>query len=65
MVFLDGIERDKVLEADEERRFLRRYKTDELGNVIVQGNELVTEVLHGDVRIELKAQTAAPAARVG
>lgn len=51
-VFLDGVERNLVIEADEEGRFIVRYCTDEHGKTIRGTDALKTERLVGDVRIE-------------
>jgi hypothetical protein len=54
-VFLDGEERTKVIEADEEGRYLVRYRTDEKGDAILNadGSDVLRECMHGDVRIDL------------
>lgn len=51
VIFLNGIEIDDVITADEEQGFLERYCTDEHGDYIPIGNELKTEIRHGIVRI--------------
>ena len=50
-IFLNGVERDLVIEADEENRFIIRYAADALGKTIPKGDSLKTERLVGDVRI--------------
>lgn len=54
-VFLDGEERTKVIEASEEGRYIVRYRTNERGDAILDAarENILTEKLRGDVRIEL------------
>jgi hypothetical protein len=56
-VFLDGIERTMVVTADEEKRALVRYVTNDKGRLRVNatGDDIERETLHGDVRIEVPA----------
>jgi hypothetical protein len=58
-VFLDGIERCNVVTADEEKRLVVVHPLDERGNLILnrERDEVVTETLHGHVRIELTDST--------
>lgn len=56
-IFLNGVEQNKVLEADEEGRFIVRIATREDGSVVMnaaRNNDYVRETLHGDVAIEFK-----------
>jgi hypothetical protein len=57
-VFLDGIELSCVIMADEEKRTVERYRTDERGKVMLNKDltEALTETMHGTVRIEAPAQ---------
>lgn len=54
-VFLNGIERDYVVTADEEQRLIVRMKTDERGMPIIDRTkeEIVHETLKGDVFIDV------------
>lgn len=54
-VFLDGVERTKVIEADEEKRYIVRYQTDENGTIVLTADrsEVATETMRGDVRVAL------------
>lgn len=54
-VFLDGEERTQVIEADEKGRYIVRYRTDEQGKPVFDAarENILTEKLRGDVRIEL------------
>lgn len=51
-VLLDGIERNGVVTADEEKRMIIMHARDERGNFILKGDELVTEVWRGNVHVE-------------
>lgn len=53
IVLLDGIERNNVIEADEERRYIVRIRTDEHGQAIPNEDRtaFLTETLRGDVFI--------------
>ena len=53
-VFLDGVERERVITADTEQRMILRYVTDEKGKMRITNDEIATETLYGDVRIEEK-----------
>ena len=52
--YLDGKKISKVITADEEEGYIKRYKTDENGNCIrtSDGLDLETEELYGDVEIK-------------
>ena len=52
-VFLDGVQRSHVVTADEEKRLIVRYVTDEKGRFKIDGDNVRRETLYGDVRIEL------------
>lgn len=54
-VHLDGIERTRVVTADEEQRLIVRYFTDERGLMRLNkaGDGAERETLTGDVRIEV------------
>ena len=60
-VFLNGVERDKVVLADEGERFIVRIKTDERGEYMMNSakDEFVHETLTGDVHIEVYDEKAA------
>lgn len=53
-VFLGGTELSCVVTADEKKRMLVRCRTDERGRLVLSADrtEVLTETLHGDVRIE-------------
>lgn len=53
-VFLGGVELSDVVLADEEKRMLVRCRTDERGRLVLSADRkrVLTETLHGDVRIE-------------
>lgn len=51
-MLLDGVDRTCVLEADEERRYIVRHKTDERGKPVFSGGEYVRERLEGCVVIQ-------------
>lgn len=60
-VYLDGIERSRVITADEEQRLIVRCVTDERGRPVLnrERNEVARETLHGEVRIELSDKARA------
>jgi hypothetical protein len=62
-VFLDGIERDGIFTADEERRFIIMAVRDERGNVKVKDDMVVREKWTGNVHIELSPPVA-PSANI-
>ncbi len=53
-IYLDGVECDKVITADEEEGFIVLYKRDKIGNVILNSDRthVETETLYGKVEIE-------------
>ena len=53
-IFLDGIEKTRVITADEEPGYLLRYATTDAGEIVIApcGTELVTETLYGRVVIQ-------------
>jgi hypothetical protein len=51
-VLLDGVERNGVITADEEKRMIVMVSRDESGNVKANGDEIATEVWTGNVHIE-------------
>jgi hypothetical protein len=55
-VFLGGVEISKVTIADEEGRYIERFKTDERGLPVPNeaGDAYLTERLRGDVAIVLE-----------
>jgi hypothetical protein len=60
-VLLNGVELTYVISADEAKREVRRYATDERGHVMLNParSEVITETLHGDVAIVLPEEAAA------
>lgn len=52
-VFLDGIERDGVFTADEEKRFIIMAVRDERGNLKIKDDMVVREKWTGNVHIEV------------
>jgi hypothetical protein len=54
-VFFNGIERDKVFTADEEKRLIVVPVLDEDGSIMLnkERTEILQETLYGDVRVEL------------
>ena len=51
IVLLDGVRVKNCTEADEEEGFVVRFKLDENGMLIVNGAEIETETLYGNVQI--------------
>ena len=51
VVLLDGVHVKNCTEADEEEGFVVRFKLDDRGNHIVNGVEIETETLYGNVQI--------------
>jgi hypothetical protein len=51
VVLLDGKQVKNCTEADEEEGFVVRFKLDDHGNHIVNGAEIETETLYGNVQI--------------
>ena len=51
VVLLDGVHVKNCTEADEEEGFVVRFKLDDRGNHIVNGAEIETETLYGNVQI--------------
>ena len=51
VVLLDGVHVKNCTEADEEEGFVVRFKLDDRGNHIVNGSEIETETLYGNVQI--------------
>lgn len=54
-VKLDGVEQRFCIIADEEKNYVRRYKTTRLGIVMAGRNGLLTEDVYGVVTITPKA----------
>jgi len=52
-IYLDGIERRFVVVADEEARYIEIVFHDDSGLVVLDGDEIKTQRLHGLVRIDL------------
>jgi hypothetical protein len=54
-IFLDGIEKTRVITADEELGYLLRYVTTDSGETVIApcGKELVMETLYGRVVIQI------------
>ena len=51
VVLLDGVPVKNCTEADEEEGFVVRFKLDENGMLTVNGAEIETETLYGNVQI--------------
>ena len=51
VVLLDGVRVKNCTEADEEEGFVVRFKLDENGMLTVNGAEIETETLYGNVQI--------------
>jgi hypothetical protein len=51
MVFLDGNPQRAVVTADEEQGVLIRYRLDDRGNLVVEGDRLALEVKTGHVEV--------------
>lgn len=51
VVLLNGLQVKNCTEADEEEGFVIRFKLDNNGNHIVNGAEIETEILYGNVQI--------------
>lgn len=51
VVLLNGLQVKNCTEADEEEGFVVRFKLDDKGNHIVNGAEIETETLYGNVQI--------------
>lgn len=51
VVLLNGAQIKDCTEADEEEGFVIRFKLDDNGNHIVNGAEIETETLYGNVQI--------------
>lgn len=54
LIFLDGVQQHGVIVADEERRYLEKYKQDETGRFILnrKGDAFEVERLSGKVEIK-------------
>lgn len=48
---LDGAEVDNVITADEEEGFITRYKRDEDGRLLIDGDHAAEDTVHGKVEI--------------
>ncbi len=55
-VLLDGQELRLCIHADEEAGTVERAQQDAAGKLIIVGDEVDTEILRGDVRIEVPAE---------
>ncbi len=53
-VFVDGVEIPDVLTADDKEGIVVYFPRDDKGELILDGDEVVTTQLQGDVRIVLK-----------
>ncbi|MNJ08754.1 hypothetical protein D3C77_28780 [compost metagenome] len=51
VVLLDGVQVKNCTEADEEEGFVIRFKLDDNGSLILNGAEVETETLTGNVQI--------------
>ena len=51
VVLLNGVQVKNCTEADEEKGFVVRFKLDENGMLTVNGAEIETETLYGNVQI--------------
>ena len=51
VVLLDGVRVKNCTEADEEEGFVVRFKLDDHGMLTVNGSEIETETLYGNVQI--------------
>jgi hypothetical protein len=51
VILLNGVEIKFCTEADEENRFIVRFKLDDNGKLILNGSEVETEKLTGHVQI--------------
>lgn len=51
IVLLDGVRVKNCTEADEEEGFVVRFKLDENGMLTVNGAEIETETLYGNVQV--------------
>lgn len=55
IVYLNGVEADKVIKADDVENYIIRYKTDAAGNIQLtkRGDCLVTERVNGPVTVDI------------
>lgn len=52
-IFLDNVEQDGVVTADDAQGLIVREKRDENGRLVSRDDCVVTEDIYGDVRIEI------------
>jgi len=50
-VYLDGVKVKRVTYVDTEKGIIEHFKADEHGTILIDGDEALREVLHGDVRV--------------
>jgi hypothetical protein len=55
-IYLDGLKQDHVIMADDERGEVLRFKTDDAGHVMRDGDDAARELLTGKVTIQLDPQ---------
>ena len=51
VILVDGVQVKNCTEADEEKGFVVRFKLDDHGKLILNGSEIETETLYGNVQI--------------
>lgn len=51
-IYLDGVMQTRCLMADDKKGVIERYAVDDNGDVIINGDELLTEIVKGEVCIE-------------
>lgn len=51
IIKLDGVVQEKVVEVDDEEGYVVKYKLNELGQMYLDGDEVPTETLYGEVEI--------------
>jgi len=49
--YLNGSEVKRVTYADTEKGIIEHFKVDEHGNILIDGDEALREVLHGDIKV--------------
>ena len=53
-IYLDGIEQNNVVTVDDEAGTVLRYKVGDDGQLVVEGDELICELVMGRVEIRLR-----------
>lgn len=51
-IYFNGYERTHIITADEKERYVVYYVLDEQGNIKIKNGKPLTNLEHGDVRIE-------------